>query len=596
MRKILLALALSGLALPVQAQSFRDRAPEDEVIYFLLPDRFENGDPRNDKGGIKGDRLKTGYDPTQKGFYHGGDIKGLTQRLDYIQKLGATAIWLAPVFKNKPVQGAPGQESAGYHGYWVTDFTTVDPHFGTEADFKAFVDAAHVRGMKVYMDIIANHTADVISYAECKDKPCPYRSRSDYPYQRRTSDGAAINAGFAGDSVQTADNFARLTDPNFAYTVRVPEAEAHIKKPDWLNDPLLYHNRGNSTFAGESSTMGDFVGLDDVMTEHPRVLLGFSDIYASWIDRFGVDGFRIDTAKHVNPEFWSAFSSTMLERAKARGIPNFHIFGEMAADFDPVTTAHGTRVAKLPSVLDFAFRKAVDMTLAGETGTDIFEKLLLADPLYEGGEAAAHRLPTFTGNHDAGRFAHYARKAFPHASDEEILKRTMLSNALLFTMRGVPTVYSGDEQGFTGDGNDQDAREDMFPSRVASYNDNRLIGSIATTAQSNFDPSHPLFRQIVALAKARQHPQLRDGRTILRYAQSTPGLLAFSRILDGSQEMLIAVNTSTAPITAKVEVDVASTAWRGVAVVCSATPFAPGSVEIALEPLGYTICEAQPSK
>jgi neopullulanase len=596
MRKTILALALSTLAAPVQAQSFRDRAPEDEVIYFLLPDRFENGDSRNDKGGIKGDRLKTGYDPTGKGFYHGGDLKGLTQRLEYIQDLGATAIWLAPVFKNKPVQGAPGEESAGYHGYWVTDFTTVDPHFGTEADFGAFVDAAHAKGMKVYMDIIANHTADVIFYAECKDTPCLYHSRADYPYQRRSSDEASINLGFAGDSIQTTANFARLTNPNFAYSVRISKAEARLKKPDWLNDPLLYHNRGNSTFAGESSAMGDFVGLDDLMTENPRVVQGFIDVYGSWIDRFGVDGFRIDTAKHVNPEFWAAFSPAMLERAKAKGIPNFHIFGEVATDFDPVATAHGTRVAKLPSVLDFAFRKAVDMTLADKFGTDVFEKLLLADSLYEGGEPAAHRLPTFTGNHDSGRFAHYARKAFPGASDEEILKRVMLSNVLLFTMRGVPTVYSGDEQGFTGDGNDQDAREDMFPSRVASYNDNRLIGSTTTTAQSNFDPSHPLFRQIAVLAKARKHPQLRRGRTILRYSQSTPGLLAFSRVLDGSGEMLIAINTSTAPINAKVEVDVASVAWAGVTVACSATPFAPGSVDVALEPLGYTICEAQSSQ
>ena len=105
------------------AADYRARLPEDEVIYFVLPDRFENGDPSNDRGGLQGDRLTTGFDPTSKGFFHGGDLKGLTARLDYIQGLGATAVWLAPVFKNKPVQGAPGQESAGYHGYWITDFT-----------------------------------------------------------------------------------------------------------------------------------------------------------------------------------------------------------------------------------------------------------------------------------------------------------------------------------------------------------------------------------------------------------------------------------------------------------------------------------------
>src|SRR5688572_29454310 len=132
---------------------YRERLPEDEIVYFVLPDRFENGDAANDRGGLQGDRLTTGFDPTHKGFYHGGDLKGLTRRLDYIQGLGATAIWLGPVYKNKPVQGGPGEETAGYHGYWITDFTTVDPHFGTEKEFGAFVDAAHERGIKVYLDI-----------------------------------------------------------------------------------------------------------------------------------------------------------------------------------------------------------------------------------------------------------------------------------------------------------------------------------------------------------------------------------------------------------------------------------------------------------
>ena len=156
-----------GAASAFGAEDLRARAPQDEVIYFVLPDRFENADVSNDRGGLSGDRLATGFDPTSTGFFHGGDLKGLTARLDYIQGLGATAVWLTPIFKNKPVQGALGHESAGYHGYWVTDFTRVDPHLGDEAQLKAFIDATHARGMKVYLDIIANHTADVIAYREC---------------------------------------------------------------------------------------------------------------------------------------------------------------------------------------------------------------------------------------------------------------------------------------------------------------------------------------------------------------------------------------------------------------------------------------------
>ncbi len=88
-----------------------------EQFYFVLPDRFANGDAKNDRGGLTGSRLATGYDPTDKGFYQGGDLKGLTQRLDYIKGLGTTALWMAPLFKNQPVQGSGNDASAGYHGY-----------------------------------------------------------------------------------------------------------------------------------------------------------------------------------------------------------------------------------------------------------------------------------------------------------------------------------------------------------------------------------------------------------------------------------------------------------------------------------------------
>ena len=108
-----IAAALLMLAGATPAVDYRARLPEDEVMYFMLPDRFENGDPKNDRGGLKGDRLKTGYDPTSKAFYNGGDLKGLTARLDYIQGMGVTAIWLGPIYKNKPVQGGPGEEKKG---------------------------------------------------------------------------------------------------------------------------------------------------------------------------------------------------------------------------------------------------------------------------------------------------------------------------------------------------------------------------------------------------------------------------------------------------------------------------------------------------
>lgn len=579
-----------------EAAGFRSRLPQDEVIYFLLPDRFENGDPKNDRGGLKGDRLKTGFDPTHKGFYHGGDLPGLISRLDYIQGLGATAIWLGPIYKNKPVQGPRGQESAGYHGYWITDFTRVDEHFGTPRQMKELVTAAHARGMKVYLDIITNHTADVISYRQCPDSDCVYRSRADYPYGRAGgTDGSPINEGFLGDGVQTEQNFAKLTRSDYAYEPFVRPADAKVKVPEWLNDPIWYHNRGNTTFRGENSMMGDFVGLDDLMTENPRVLRGFIEIYGRWIDELGVDGFRIDTARHVNPEFWRQFAPAMLARAKARGIPNFHIFGEVFTESGDMTSlARTTRVDRLPTVLDFAFRATVADVLTQGAGSDKLTALFNGDALYEGGEGTALQLPTFISNHDIGRFAHHARRNLKDVDEAEILQRTVLAHAMMFTLRGVPVVYSGDEQGFAGDGSDQDAREDMFPSRVASYNDNVLLGTRATTAESNFDRQHPLYVAISGLAALRkEHAALRRGEQIVRNHAEEPGLFAVSRIdPDTRREILIAFNTSTERLQANVEVDARTRAFTSLQGICAPRPTAPGSYRVTLEPLSYVVCAA----
>jgi glycosidase len=592
-------VGLAGAAAAADPASFRERRPEDEIIYFLLPDRFANGDPGNDRGGLEGDRLATGYDPTAKGFYHGGDLAGVSAQLDYIAGLGATAVWLGPVFKNKPVQGPPGRESAGYHGYWITDFTRVDPHFGTNADLQALVDAAHARGLKVYLDIVVNHTADVIQYRECAADACAYRSRADYPYTRRGGlGGVPINAGFMGDAApeQTDANFAKLTRPDYAYTPYVPAGQEHAKVPDWLNDLIYYHNRGNTTFEGESSQMGDFSALDDLMTENPRVVRGFIDVYGRWIDDFGLDGFRIDTAKHVNAEFWQAFVPAMLARAAVAGIPNFHLFGEVATgDMDPALLALHTRVDHLPAVLDFAFAAAVRETIAGNAGTDELARLFAADPLYAGGASTALQLPTFISNHDAGRFAYFVRKSRPGIPDAEVLARVRLGLGMLLLLRGVPVVYYGDEQGFAGTGGDQDARQDLFASRVAVYNEWPLVGTGHTTATDSYDREHPLYREIASLARLRSdHIELRRGLQLTRYAAPAPGLFAISRINPGNgREVLVAFNTSTLSLAAHVEVDPHSrrfASWHG---TCLPDVAATGSYAVSIPPLDFIVCAAE---
>ncbi len=593
-RRIMAAHILAGLAGAVclaagqtaaqDAADYRDRLPQDEVIYFLLPDRFANGDPSNDIGGIPGGRLDHGFDPTHEGFYHGGDLAGVIERLDYIQGLGATAIWMAPIFKNKPVQGEPGREFAGSHGYWITDFTRVDPHFGEDADMRALVEAAHARGMKVYMDIVANHTADVIRYRECPRNDCAYRSRADYPYTRRGGvDGPAINDGFDGT------NFDRLTQADYAYTPYVPEGEETVKVPAWLNDPIYYHNRGDTTFRNESSTDGDFAGLDDLMTEHPRVIEGMIEIFGDWIDRYKIDGFRIDTAKHVNPEFWQAFVPAMEARAEANSIPNFHIFGEVY-DVDPAQLARYTRVDRYPTVLDFGFQSTVTDLVAKDVPPDRLARLFSTDVLYEGGEAAALGLPTFLGNHDMGRIGNFILTARPDISDAELLARSTLAHAFLMFSRGAPTIYYGDEQGFAGDGGYGGARQDMAATQVASYRDDRVVGG----SSDAFSTEAPLYRAISDMARIRAaHPRLRRGLQTVRFAAEEPGLFAVTRAIDGETgETLIVYNTSTAEISANIEVDAASSEWSSLRGACPGVATAPASVRVTVPALDFVICSS----
>ncbi|NJC83352.1 pullulanase-type alpha-1,6-glucosidase [Planosporangium mesophilum] len=510
--------------------------PRAEQFYFALPDRFANGDPANDRGGLTGDRSSTGYDPADKGYYHGGDIKGVTDRLDYIQGLGTTAIWLAPIFRNRPVQG----DSAGYHGYWITDFTAVDPHFGTEAELKRLVDTAHKRGMKVYLDIITNHTADVIT----ADRHS-YVSKAEVPYKDA--------AGHPFDDSRYADGrhgFPKVNLDSFPYRPRfATPADANVKKPDWLNDPTMYHNRGDSTFVGESSEYGDFVGLDDLWTERPEVVRGMTDIYSSWIGRAGVDGYRIDTVKHVDLPFWPQFTAGVERAANKAGKPGFFMFGEVYSD-DPEVGSTYVRRGGLPATLDFPFQAAAkDYVAQGGSAAGLAD-VYARDDLYTSSGTDARRLPTFLGNHDMGHVGSFIRAA--GGSRELQLSRDVLAHELMFLGRGQPVIYSGDEQGFTGPGGDKDARQDMFASKTPDYLDDPLIGTDRTHAVDSYDPDHPVYRAIGKLADLRKrHPALRDGVQVTRYAATGPGVFAFSRF-DPAQrvEYVVAVNNAPTAQTA----------------------------------------------
>ncbi len=539
LRPMTLAGGVGAADKAVAGSSLR-KAPTRERFYFLMADRFANGETSNDRGGLTGDRLSTGFDPSDKGFYHGGDLKGVINKLDYIKGLGTTAIWLTPSFKNRPVQGSGADASAGYHGYWITDFTQIDPHLGSNAQMKALISAAHAKGMKVYFDIITNHTADVLDYAE---KRYSYVAKSSAPY-RDASGTPFDDKAYAG-----SESFPPL-DPqvSFPYTpVYRTEADKTVKVPAWLNDRTLYHNRGDSTFSGESSEYGDFVGLDDLFTEHPDVVDGMGEIYKAWVD-LGIDGFRIDTVKHVNLQFWEQFAPAILAHAKATGKPDFFMFGEVY-DASAKFMSQYTTTGKLPATLDFGFQSNA-VNFAGGAATTGLRDFFASDDWYTDADSNVYNQTTFLGNHDMGRVAMMLQgKGF---AGDALSARVRLANSLMFLTRGQPVVYYGDEQGFIGNGGDKDSRQDMFATQVAQYAAEPLVGGGTMGSQPHFSTNAPLYQQIKSLAAVRQsNPALADGAQIHRYASSSPGIYAFSRVDRASGvEYLVVANNATETKTA----------------------------------------------
>ncbi|MEU3985735.1 pullulanase-type alpha-1,6-glucosidase [Streptomyces sp. NPDC026672] len=553
----LAARAAAPPAPPSDARLAAEPARHDstrEQFYFVLPDRFANGDRANDRGGLTGSRTSTGYDPTDKGFYQGGDLKGLTRRLDYIKGLGTTAIWLAPIFKNRPVQGTGVNASAGYHGYWITDFTRVDPHFGTDADLSTLISTAHAKGMKVFFDVITNHTADVVDQDGASHD---YLSKGAFPYL--TEDGRPFDDAEYADGTRT---FPAVDADSFP---RTPRATSADKVPAWLNDPSMYHNRGDSTYAGESTTYGDFSGLDDLWTERPEVVDGMEKIYERWVRDFGVDGFRIDTVKHVDMEFWTQWATALDRYAAAHGRKDFFMFGEVYSADTSVTSPYVTR-GRLDATLDFPFQDAA-RAYASQGGSarrlaDVFGD----DWKYTTDKANAYEQVTFLGNHDMGRIGYFLKQDDPGASDAELLRKDRLANELMFLSRGNPVVYYGDEQGFTGSGGDKDARQTMFASTVADYLDDDEIGTDRTRASDAYDTAAPLYRDIAALAKLRKaEPALTDGVQTERHAADGPGVYAFTRAdARTGAEYVVAFNNADDPKSATFTTGSADMAYRGV--------------------------------
>jgi glycosidase len=574
----------SGAQLASLARPPATSALAAQRIYFVMPDRYANGDPANDTGGRRGGRGITGYDPTDGGYFHGGDYEGLTggctdpvRGLQRLKDLGFTSIWVTPPVVQQVVDGG----SAGYHGYWGLDFLNVDPHLGTNADFGAFVACAHSLGLKVIMDVVVNHTADVVRLTGGS-------SYGDAPY--RDCKGRVFDpARYVG-----AARFPCLRARDMPRVPFVLAGDARAKSPAWLNDPLNYHDRGDIDFGSCSQAcfeQGDFYGLDDLFTEKPAVMKSLAAIYADWIRRYRLDGFRVDTARHVNASFFRLWVPRIMAAARAAGVPGFQIFGEVPLD-DAVDLAPYVRDRGLPNVLDFPLQDAAAGFVSAGSSAKAVASRLADDDYFRLADGVDPAPPTFLGNHDMGRAARQIRTRM-QPDDGALLERTLLGYDLLYLLRGAPVVYYGDEVGMIGSGGDKAAREDMFPTQVADWQTEPRLGSAPIGTGSSFavrdNPIEMRLKQLAALRDANS--ALATGPTIVRSASGR--LLVFSRIdTDGRREYIAALNAGSEPVRVTVRTATPSSAWQPLVGAFAGTSGADGSLMLTVPPLSTLLLRA----
>jgi glycosidase len=463
----------------------------DQIIYFVMTDRFADGDPKNNDQGAG--EFRAGNDH----FYQGGDLKGLIEKLDYIRGLGATSVWITPPVLNRWLD--PRTNTAGYHGYWASDFSKIDPHLGSMEDLQHLAKQLHARGMYLVQDIVLNHTADFFQYEGGwnKNNPSAFYKRDGQPAQLPF----------------------QFNDP------RNPMDRAKAIY-NWTPNVADYRN----AMQRESFQMS---GLDDLNTNNPAVRRVLRKSYGDWIRLAGIDAFRVDTAFYVSPTFLHDFMNSldpiapgMKQIARQTGRDHFLVFGEGFAIDQPYASAGQNTIARyipaLPSMLNFPlYGSLLDTFARGAPPAVLAHRINSMMQRYP----SIHTMPSFIDNHDVDRFL--------TSADERSLNLALLG---IFTLPGIPTIYYGTEQGFTKQ------RASMFAQGAGSE------------GKDHFNSDHRHYRTIAQLAALRKaNLALSRGQPRVIYANPfEPGIIVFEmryrpiKKIGGplEQRLVIAINTA----------------------------------------------------
>ncbi len=489
----------------------------DEVIYQLLVDRFANGDVNND--------YNVTYDDTNLSRYMGGDYQGIIDKVDYLKALGVTTIWISPVVVNVEEDAGNGS----YHGYWTQDFLNVNPHWGDLPKLREMVDVMHQNDIKVVLDIVVNHVGQLFYYDINRNGQADITTY----YSTDGSDTVDIvtewDPAYDGRGIQGWTSLGESGEAPLGW-VEMPEINrVPPNPPEFWNDDW-YNKRGRVTNWGdfEQVVYGDFPGgLKDLKTEHPDVRAALIDVYTYWIEAANLDGFRIDTLKHVEHDFWQEFCPAVRDRCAAIGKERFLMFGE-SFDGDDQLIGSYTLDQEVDSVVYFSQKYQIyDDVFKNNQPTTKVQSLLEArdtnfgTTAHDRGAGLAPRdiLVNFMDNHDIPRFLF----------DKDSVPALKSALTYLLTQDGIPCLYYGTEQGFAG-GNDPANREPLW--------------------LSQYDTDGDLFQHTAALTALRKaYAPLRRGDFTIRWVtdrvdgEEDSNILAFERSYEG-ESVLVVINTS----------------------------------------------------
>ncbi len=417
-------------AFPVSADEKEERKWQDESIYFIMVDRFNNGDKTND--------FKVNTEDLKE--YNGGDFKGITDKLDYLKEMGFTAIWLTPVFDN---------EDKGYHGYWISDFYNTEEHFGTMEEFKSLVEEAHKRDMKVILDFVVNHVGP--------------------------------NHPWAND----------------------------VEKKDWFHEKQPIVNWANQEEV-ENNWLYDLPDFDQENPETRKYLL---DAAKWWIEETDVDGYRLDTVKHVPKDFWTEFAKEVKSVKE-----DFYLLGEVWHDDLRVVASY--EKTGIDGFVDFPQNQHLRTTFAKPN-----QSLGWLFTSWERNKAFYSRpelLGNFMDNHDMTRFT---RDILINKQDP--ISRWKLALTYLYTAPGIPIIYYGSEIALDG-------AEDPGNRRLME-----------------FDGDKELINHISKLGALRQkYPSLSRGDLEVLHEDS--GMAVYKRSYKG-ETLVVAINNTTKPQTVSLD-------------------------------------------